>query len=302
MGYAVIPTDWVSGYTEVCVKWPDSPEWLAILRGLLTSPVEPIFWDPFTGDPEEPQTAIYPTFDQNLHTEVCMKIETGMIMLWPKETPPIGWLAYNGQYVQKTDYPDLWAFLGDTFGENEFEFQVGPGPGRFPVGFDEGSTYADPIYNYGGEATHTLTTGEMPSHNHTQDTHNHTQNSHNHTQDTHNHTQNSHNHTQDSHNHTQNSHSHTIFGTLAALNGTNRRQLVGSPGGDNATSDVATATNVAATATNQATTPTNITTVATNQATTPTNITTVATNQATGGGGSPNNLPPFFVTQFIIKT
>jgi len=273
MGYAVIPTDWTSGYTEVCVKWPDSPEWLAILRGLLTSPVEPIFWDPFTGDPEDPQAALYPTFDQNLHTEVCMKIETGMIMLWPKELPPTGWIAFNGQFVLKADYPDLWDFLGDQFGENEFEFQVGPGAGLFPVGFDEGSTYAAPIYNYGGEATHTLTTGEIPSHNHTQD----------------------------SHNHTQNSHSHTVFGNLVGALGTVRRTLA-STTSDDVSSGGTTATNIAATATNQATTPTNIAATATNQATTPTNIAATATNQATGGGGSHNNLPPFFVTQFIIKT
>jgi hypothetical protein len=91
----------------------------------------------------------------------------------------------------------------------------------------------------------TLSTNEIPSHNHTTSvqvisfgqnpsfpgrggpqiagqagyssstggggSHNHsfTGSSHNHTQDAHNHTQNSHNHTQDSHNHTQNSHNHT---------------------------------------------------------------------------------------------
>ncbi|MDD3084233.1 MAG: hypothetical protein PHP82_04380 [Candidatus ainarchaeum sp.] len=43
-------------------------------------------------------------------------------------------------------------------------------------------------------------------------------------------------------------------------------------------------------------------TTATNQNTTATNQNTTATNQNTGGGGSHNNLQPYIVLNYIIKT
>lgn len=275
MGLAVIPTDWTSGYTEICVRWPNSPEWLAILRGQLTDPGYDYFWDTFTGNPDDAKPAIFPTFNQNLHLEVCMSFQTGMVMIWPLIDPPTGWLAYNGQMVQKSDYPALWTFLGDMFGENEFEFQVGPSPGRFPVQHDPDGTYAAVMGETGGAAEVTLDTSEMPNHNHTQDSHNHTQNSHNHTQDSHNHTQNAHSHTYNGNVYINQA--AALFSTGAGGNNINAQTPPGT-----------TATNIAAAATNQPTT-------AVNQAAT-------ATNQSAGGDGAHNNLPPFFVTNFIIKT
>jgi microcystin-dependent protein len=59
--------------------------------------------------------------------------------------------------------------------------------GRVPVGLDSGQTEFDALGETGGAKTHTLTTAEMPSHNHTQNSHNHTQNSHDHGEDSHNH-------------------------------------------------------------------------------------------------------------------
>jgi microcystin-dependent protein len=66
-------------------------------------------------------------------------------------------------------------------------------------------------------------------------------------------------------------------------------------GSSNVTSRTATATNIATTATNQATT-------ATNQNATATNQNATATNQNTGGGGAHNNLQPYLVLNYIIKT
>lgn len=48
------------------------------------------------------------------------------------------------------------------------------GAGRMMVGFDSGQTEFDSAEETGGSKTHTLVSGEMPSHTHTQDAHTHT--------------------------------------------------------------------------------------------------------------------------------
>jgi microcystin-dependent protein len=146
------------------------------------------------------------------------------------------------------------------------------GAGRVPVGFDAGQTEFDADEETGGAKTHTLTSGEMPSHTHVQ---------------------NSHNHTQNSHNHTQNSFAPRIVNSGTA--GTVGVQGASTASNANASNAATTATNQAATATNQAATATNQDTTATNQAAT-------ATNQNTGGGGAHNNLQPYIVVRMWKRT
>lgn len=54
------------------------------------------------------------------------------------------------------------------------------GQGRVIVSQDPGQAEFDVSGEVGGAKTHTLTTGEMPSHTHVQNSHNHTQNPHDH--------------------------------------------------------------------------------------------------------------------------
>ena len=123
-----------------------------------------------------------------------------------------------------------------------------------------GDTYANG--STGGEATHTLTENEMPSHTHIQDSHNHTQNAHN---------------------HTQNPHSHTI-GSLTRYVVNGKAVAAVGDGYGNAqnykTGDT-TATNKEATATNNPQT---------------------ATNQNTGGGQAHNNMPPYLAVNIWKRT
>ena len=66
--------------------------------------------------------------------------------------------------------------FGGTWSKIEGAFLLASG--RVEIGTD---TYIEfENGDTGGEAIHTLTTNEMPSHTHTQDSHNHTQNSHSH--------------------------------------------------------------------------------------------------------------------------
>lgn len=89
----------------------------------------------------------------------------------------------------------------------------------------------------------------------------------------------SHGHTQDSHNHTQNAHNHIITSQTATTGSATSYEH----GTLDTSSADAEATEVTAD------------TTAVNQAAT-------ATNQNTGGGGAHNNLQPYLVLNFIIKT
>jgi len=272
MGLAVIPTDWNAGYIELCVQWPDSPEWLAILRGQLTDPGYDYFWDTFTGDPEDAKPAIFPTFNQNLHMEECMIIPTGIVCQWYSDNIPSGWLLFNGQLVSKTTYAALYAVFGSLWGETETEFNLGPGPGRVAVGYEEGSGDFEPLGETGGIARYELQEAEMPVHTHTQDSHTHTQNSHT--------------HTQNAHTHTQNAHNHLAFVDLDGSNGGAEYIPNGTGPGFFPT---------------QNTTAINQNTTATNQNATATNQNATATNQNAGAGDAHYNLQPYVVCHFIIK-
>lgn len=63
-----IPSDWTTGeYCRYAICWPNSPQWLAVLRGVLTLPARGRFWDEHTGSILGAQSVIRETFDYNLH-------------------------------------------------------------------------------------------------------------------------------------------------------------------------------------------------------------------------------------------
>lgn len=229
----------------------------------------------------------------------------GVINMWATTTAPTSWLLCDGTAVSRTTYAALFAVISTTYGtgDGSTTFNVPNLKGKVPVGRDSADTSFDTMGELGGSKTHTLSSAEMPIHTHTQDSHNHTQNSHNHTQNSHNHTQNSHTHTTD----TQGSHNHGgsvgtgeflyrdgayntgynswVGGVYLAITWNGGTAYAGSHAhnvnGNTATNIAQTATNIAQTATN---------------------IATTATNQNTGGGQPHNNLQPYIVINYIIKT
>lgn len=180
---------------------------------------------------------------------------SGMIVAWPSNSIPTGWLLCDGQAVSRTTYADLFAAIGTTFGagDGSTTFNVPNIKGRVIVGKDGSQTEFDTLGETGGAKTHTLTTAEIPSHTHIQDAHTHTQNSHTHPVGP------------------------VAWGTGAG--GTNRRYETG--GGGLIGTEPYNGNTGGATATNQNTT---------------------ATNQYTGGGGAHNNLQPYIVLNYLIKT
>jgi len=107
-----------------------------------------------------------------LHVNGRVKDKTGFLMpvgtilLYAGSTPPEGWLLCDGTSYSATNYPELFAVLGYTYGGSGDVFYIPDMQGRGPMGY----TASDPAFSSlgykSGEKNHTLTTSEMPGHNH----------------------------------------------------------------------------------------------------------------------------------------
>jgi microcystin-dependent protein len=203
--------------------------------------------------------------------ENSASLPAGTIVQWPGATAPANWLICDGSAVSRTTYSSLFAALGVQYGSGDGSttFNLPNLKGKVAVGLDSSQTEFDTLGETGGAKTHTLSEAEMPSHTHVQDSHNHTFSG-----------------TTDG----GGSHDHPIdvSGTRLRYLNTNAAQstglggLAGVPGGSD---------NLRATAVGNHTHTYSGTTSS-----------TTATNQNTGGGGAHNNLQPYIVLNYIIKT
>lgn len=89
----------------------------------------------------------------------------GQIVPYITADPPSNALACDGASYDRVDYPDLYAVLDAVFIDDADTFHVPDLRGKTVIGTS--ATYA--MGDTGGEETHVLTEGEMPSHVHAYD-------------------------------------------------------------------------------------------------------------------------------------
>ena len=134
------------------------------------------------------------------------QVPAGIVSAFAGVTAPAGWLMCYGQAVSRTEYSALFTALSTTYGSGDGSttFNVPDLRGRTVAGLDNMDGTAASRLTAGGSGitgttlgasggteTHTLTSAEMPSHTHTQNSHRthteHIQNTHSaaYTQNTH---------------------------------------------------------------------------------------------------------------------
>ena len=140
---------------------------------------------------------------------------TGSVIMWTTSTPPAGWLLCNGASYPQTQYPDLYAVIGISYGGvlGSGPFSVPDMRDMFPVGASPTKPLTG-VGSVGGSATVTLATGNLPSHNHTANApdHYHTNADYNYGNHAHSATMPDHRHVIPAgaftHNHTDSGHTH----------------------------------------------------------------------------------------------
>lgn len=159
-----IPDDWEGGeWACVQIEWPNSVEWLAILRGFISSPAAGRFWDQDTGSVKGAQSVGYEIISKNQPLVTCggVAIENGNIaaereivyipvrddeseenMGWLCGVNPSAFKVENGALYVK-DFCGEWHEVGSVVGGASGSPTIPDLPGYDPGnGLDSGTACA----------------------------------------------------------------------------------------------------------------------------------------------------------------
>jgi len=157
------------------LKIPAQTDWLALVNGALTTLIQEWNWQEFgTATVDETVQAFYQMMtDYTDSTGYCM---IGSIFPYMTADPPAGTLICDGAAHARVDYPDLYAVLDSAFILNADFFATPDLRDRTVIGAGDAGSSSTPrtVGEIGGEETHTLTTGELASHSHSDAGHQHT--------------------------------------------------------------------------------------------------------------------------------
>ena len=105
---------------------------------------------------------------KTLNVKVTDTLPVGTIIPYAGATIPSNYMKCEGQELSRIEYDILFSAIGTTYGAGNgtTTFNLPNLKGRVITGIDSNDTDFDVLGETGGEKTHTLTVGEMPSHNH----------------------------------------------------------------------------------------------------------------------------------------
>lgn len=158
---------------------PDNVDWLAIVAGCLNALIYPYnFEQDGTATPQQTATIFAEMFDKfSFDVDPGCRLIGEIVTFAGPSNPSANFLPADGASYLRSDYPDLFAVIGVSYGSaDSTHFNVPDLQGRIPVGVGAGpglSTYA--LAQIGGEETHVLTTAELASHSHNDSGHNHSE-------------------------------------------------------------------------------------------------------------------------------
>lgn len=127
---------------------------------------------PYPEDTDAPNgPAQIKSLAEAIETALAKAMPTGTILATGRSTAPTGYALCEGQSVVRTgEWAALFAAIGTTYGSVDgTHFTLPDLRGRVPVGVDGAAARLgsnDTLGKAAGEEKHTLTTAEMPSHNH----------------------------------------------------------------------------------------------------------------------------------------
>lgn len=89
----------------------------------------------------------------------------GTIICFAGQLVPQGWVLCDGSEISKSEYPNLFSVIGNTYGTpvNSSNFILPNLQQRIPLGKSNSNNLGD----NGGNSNITLSTNQLPSHNHT---------------------------------------------------------------------------------------------------------------------------------------
>lgn len=94
----------------------------------------------------------------------AFRMPVGSVIPFAGDVAPDGWFICDGRSLDQTQYADLFAVIGNTYGGMGASFNIPDLRGRHPMGKGN-DPFAD-LNDSGGEEEHGLTENELPSHSH----------------------------------------------------------------------------------------------------------------------------------------